>query len=200
MILRAKCRSCQKPISWRYPLIEALSAIAATIVAWHFGVSWQALAGIFLSYVLIVQSFIDLEYQIIPDEITLPVLWLGLLLAFNNTFNDLHSCVLGAVLGYLVLWVVYWLFWLVTKREGIGYGDFKLLAMVGAWFGAQALPFTILFSSIVGTLLGIIFLFATKQGRNTRIAFGPFLAIAAWLYMLWGNEFNTWYLQLSGLI
>lgn len=196
ILLRGKCRTCKKHISWRYPIIEIITTITGVSVAAKFGVTWQTLAGCFLSYILIVQSCIDLQHMLIPDEITLPILWLGLLLSLGNIFIDPHTAIIGATAGYLSLWCIYWAFYIFTGKEGMGYGDFKLLAMLGAWLGWQSLSFVVLFSSLLGTIIGGWLLIFTKILKERRIPFGPFIAIAGWTAMLWGSQINDWYLNL----
>jgi leader peptidase (prepilin peptidase)/N-methyltransferase len=170
-------------------------------VAWRFGPTWQTVAGCLLTYTLITQSIIDLKHTIIPDEITIPILWVGILINYNNIFVDLNTSVLGAVFGYLSLWIIYWIFYLITKKEGMGYGDFKLLAMLGAWLGWQMLPFIILFSSLVGSLAGISLILSQKiKMRNKRIPFGPFLAIAGWIALIMGSKINAWYASYAGIL
>lgn len=199
IFLGGKCHFCKLPISLKYPFIELLTAILCMVVAWNFGYSWQTAAGCILTCVLIVQSGIDFEHKLIPDEITLPVLWLGILLSTTQIFVDSQSSILGAAGGYLILFTIYWAFYLATKKEGMGYGDFKLLAMLGAWQGWQMLPFIIIFSSVLGSIIGTVLLFFTKCKRNTQIPFGPFLAVAGWISLNWGPEINSWYLSYIGI-
>ena len=200
LILRGKCRACKKAISAQYPIVEGLSAFLCVLVAAHFGVTWQTVAGCFLTYVLIVQSTIDFRHTIIPDEITMPMIWLGLLISIPIIFVDTQTAIFGAVAGYLTLWLVYWLFYWITKKEGMGFGDFKLLAMLGAWLGWQMLPFIILCSSLVGSIVGVSIMLIKHKHTSPRIPFGPFLAIAGWIALLYGNEINMWYLQYSGFM
>ena len=195
LILKGRCRECQSPISIRYPLIEILSASLVVIVAWKFGVSFQASMAMLLTWGLICLSFIDYDHQYLPDNITLPFLWLGLLFNLNGLFADLPSAVIGAMAGYLVLWLVYQIFKAITGKEGMGYGDFKLLAMLGAWLGWQALPVIILLSTLVGSVIGISLMLFKQHNRSHPIPFGPYLAIAGWIALLWGNEINTAYLN-----
>ncbi len=199
IILMGKCRHCKCKISLQYPCVEALSAILATCVALRFGVSVQTLAGLILTYILIVQSAIDCKHTLIPDEITLPTLWLGMLISITAIFTNSSAAILGAVFGYLLLWGIYWLFWLFTKKEGMGYGDFKLLAMLGAWLGWTQLPFIILASSVLGTIIGVGIISSAKKKRNIKIPFGPFLAIAGWISLLYGTYINNWYWHFVGI-
>jgi len=199
IILRGKCRSCHTHISLQYPIIEALTAVLCMIVAWNFGVTWQTVAGCFLTCVLIVQSGIDLEHKIIPDEITLPTLWLGIIISIWGIYATSTAAIIGAVAGYTILWVIYWVFYWITKKEGMGYGDFKLLAMLGAWLGWQALPLIVLFSSIMGSIIGVCTLLLLHKKRNFRIPFGPFLALAGWIALLWGPAINNWYAHYAGI-
>ncbi len=199
LLLKGKCRHCKKSISIQYPAVEALTAVLATIVALNFGVSWQTLAGCFLTYVLIVQATIDARHTFIPDELTLPMVWIGLLLSIPVVFVTSSDAIIGATIGYMGLWLLFWAFYFLTKKEGMGYGDFKLLAMLGAWLGWQMLPFTILCSSIVGSIVGVGML-CTKSGKKIkRIPFGPFLALAGWIALLYGAQINTWYIDYAGI-
>jgi len=195
LFLRGRCSECKTPISIRYPLIEILSAGLVAVVAWKFGVSLQAGMAMLLTWGLICLSFIDYDHQYLPDNITLPFLWLGLFLNLNGLFVDLASAVIGAMAGYLILWLVYQLFKKFTGKEGMGYGDFKLLAMLGAWLGWQALPAVILLSTLVGSIIGIFLILFKQHDRSHPIPFGPYLAVAGWIALLWGNEINTIYLN-----
>lgn len=195
LALRGRCRQCQTPISARYPVVEAITGILSGLVAWHFGFGIAALSALVLLWGLIALTFIDSDTQFLPDSITLPLLWLGLIVNINATFTDLQSAVIGAVLGYMILWGVYWAFKLVTKKEGMGYGDFKLLAAIGAWLGWQSLPLVILFSSVVGAIVGIILIVLSRMGRSIPIPFGPYLAMAGFIALLWGKPIMDAYLQ-----
>ena len=195
LFLRGRCRECKAPISIRYPFIELLSAILVVLVAWKFGFSLQAAMAMLLSWALICLSFIDYDHQYLPDNITLPFLWLGLFLNLNGLYIDLTSAVIGAMAGYLVLWLVYQVFKRITGKEGMGYGDFKLLAMLGAWLGWQALPAIILISTLVGSIIGISLILFKQHDRSRPIPFGPYLAIAGWIVLLWGNDINNAYLN-----
>jgi leader peptidase (prepilin peptidase)/N-methyltransferase len=195
LFLKGRCRECQTRISIRYPLVEILSASLVAIVAWKFGVTFQAGMAMLLSWGLICLSFIDYDHQYLPDNITLPFLWLGLLLNLNGLFVGISSAVIGATAGYLILWFVYQIFKRLTGKEGMGYGDFKLLAMLGAWLGWQVLPVIILLSTLVGSLIGIFLILFRQHDRSHPIPFGPYLAIAGWIALLWGNEINSAYLN-----
>jgi len=197
LALRGKCSSCRAPISARYPLVELLCGLLSAYVAWHFGFSWQAGAMLLLTWGLLAMSMIDVDHQLLPDSIVLPLLWLGLIVNSFGLFASLPDALWGAVAGYLSLWSVYWLFKLVTGKEGMGYGDFKLLAMLGAWGGWQVLPLTILLSSVVGAVLGTIMLRLQKAESGTAIPFGPYLAIAGWIALLWGDRITATYLQFA---
>ncbi len=199
MLLRGKCANCKSPISVRYPIIEAFTGIVSAWVAWHFGFTWETLFALLLTWSLLALSAIDIDHQLLPDSITLPLLWLGLLLSVFNVFSDSHSSIIGAIAGYLSLWLVYQLFKLTTGKEGMGYGDFKLLALFGAWLGWQYLPMIILLSSLVGALIGITMVILAKHDRNTPIPFGPYLAAAGWLALVWGDDFNRLYFNAIGL-
>ena len=192
LALGGKCASCKASISIRYPVVEALTALLWVLCGLQFGVS-NALAGaMLLTAVLVVLTAIDLEHQLLPDSLTLPLLWIGLLLNIDNTFVSLESAVLGAVFGYLCLWAVFWLFKIVTGKEGMGQGDFKLLAALGAWFGLAALPTIVLLSSVVGAVLGIALIATGKQDRETPMPFGPFLAGAGLIHLFYPNVLLTW--------
>ncbi|WP_376785522.1 prepilin peptidase [Stutzerimonas kunmingensis] len=197
LALRGKCSSCRAPISSRYPLVELACGLLSGYVAWHFGFTWQAGAMLLLTWGLVAMSMIDIDHQLLPDSLVLPLLWLGLILNNFGLFVSLESALWGAVAGYLSLWSVYWLFKLVTGKEGMGYGDFKLLAMLGAWGGWQVLPLTILLSSVVGAVLGTILLRVQRAESSTPIPFGPYLAIAGWIALLWGDWITESYLQLA---
>jgi leader peptidase (prepilin peptidase) / N-methyltransferase len=196
IVLRGKCAACGVRISPRYPLVEALSGLAAAYAAWHFGFGLAALAAIAFLWCMIALSFIDFDTQLLPDSITLPLVWAGLLLNLANTYVDLGSAVIGASAGYLSLWCVYWGFRIVTGKEGIGFGDFKLLAAVGAWLGWQMLPLVVLASSMVGAIVGISLMLFAKHGRNVPIPFGPYLAVAGAFALFWGKPLTHAYLNL----
>jgi len=200
LLLRGRCSSCKSHISIRYPIIEFVCGLLTAVVAWHFGFGWQALAAMVFSWSLIALTMIDFDHQLLPDDITLPLLWLGLLLSVGGLFVDSHTSLIGAAAGYLALWSVYWLFKLLTGKEGMGYGDFKLLAVLGAWMGWQMLPVIILLSSVVGAVVGIILILSRGRDRNIPIPFGPYLAAAGWLALIWGAEINQTYLEFSGLV
>ncbi|QXP83169.1 A24 family peptidase [Methylococcus sp. ANG] len=191
--LRGRCAACGAAISRRYPLVEMLTGVLFATVAWHFGASWQTLAASGLTAGLIALAFIDLDHLVLPDDITLPLLWLGLLLNAQGFFCSLETALYGAVTGYLLLWTVHRGFLLLTGREGMGFGDFKLLAMLGAWMGWPMLPVIILFSSISGAVIGSIALAVGGKERDTPIPFGPFLAAGGWIALLWGNVLNDAY-------
>lgn len=194
LFLRGKCSNCGSHISLRYPFVELLSAVIATFLAWHYGVTWIFLASALFSWMMIVLVFIDLDHQLLPDDITLPLLWVGLLLSLFNIYVDSFDAIVGAASGYLFLWLVAFGFKSITKKEGMGYGDLKLLATFGAWFGWQVLPFILLASSLIGTVMGIAMIFFGANKRETPIPFGPYLAIAGWVAMLWGHSIIQYYL------
>ena len=196
LALHGKCSACHTPISPRYPIVEALTCLLSTLAAVHFGFGWAAAGALLLIWGLMALTFIDYDTQLLPDSITLPLLWAGLLLNLFGTYTYLQSAVVGAMAGYLSLWSVYWGFKLVTGKEGMGYGDFKLLAALGAWLGWQTLPLIILLSSLVGALLGITLIVLAKRGRNVPIPFGPYLATAGLIALLWGKELTQAYLRL----
>lgn len=195
LFLKGKCGNCQTPISLRYPLIEALTALASAVVAVKFGYSLQALVMIPLTWVFITLIFIDIDKMLLPDQLTQPLLWFVLLASIWDVFLDPKYTIIGAAAGYLSLWSVYWLFKLVTGKEGMGYGDFKLMAIVGAVVGAVQLPMVVLLSSAVGAVIGISMMLFGDKTRDTQIPFGPYIAIAGWLAMLWGEQMLNWYLQ-----
>ena len=196
LLLRGRCRGCGAAISPRYPIVEAVSGMLCAYAAWHFGFGWAAIGALLLVWALLALTAIDFDTQLLPDDITLPLLWAGLLFNLFGVYTDLHSAVLGAVIGYLTLWGVYWLFKLTTGKEGMGYGDFKLLAAMGAWLGWQMLPLMILLSSLVGAVVGLTLIVALKHGRNIPIPFGPYLAGGGLIALFWGQSLTQEYLHL----
>ncbi len=196
LFLRGKCAGCGTTISPRYPIVEATSGLLSAYAAWHFGFGLAGLTAIVFIWALIALTFIDFDTQLLPDDITLPLLWLGLLLNLDGTFTSLPNAVIGAIAGYLSLWSVYWAFKLTTGKEGMGYGDFKLLAAIGAWLGWTLLPLVILLSSLVGALVGITLIIFTRHGRNIPIPFGPYLAGGGLIALFWGQTLTQSYLQL----
>ncbi|MGP1715872.1 MAG: prepilin peptidase [Methylophilus sp.] len=195
LFLRGRCKACKAAISIRYPLVEALTGALSFAVAVQYGYSHLTLFALVFVIALVALTFIDFDTQLLPDDITLPLLWLGLLLNLNNGFTDITSAVVGAMAGYLVLWAVYWLFKLVTGKEGMGYGDFKLLAAIGAWFGWQLLPAVILLSSVVGSVIGIGLILFKGKTRQTAIPFGPFLALGGIAALFYGQTLAAFYLM-----
>jgi leader peptidase (prepilin peptidase)/N-methyltransferase len=195
-VLGGKCRACKAPISIRYPIIELLSGAMSAFLVWHFGSGLMGLGTLVFLYLLIAMTFIDADTQLLPDDLTLPLLWLGLLINLHATFVPLSQAVIGAAAGYLCLWAIYWLFKLATGKEGMGYGDFKLLAALGAWLGWKMLPAIILLSSLVGAIVGIGLIVLAKRGRDIPIPFGPYLAIAGLLALLYGKPLTQMYLGL----
>ena len=194
LFLGGKCAGCKQQISLRYPLVELLTGALTGLISWKFGYSSMALAAWFFTFALIALTFIDFDTQLLPDDITLPLMWLGLLYNLNGGFTDIQSAVSGAAAGYLVLWSVYWLFKLVTGKEGMGYGDFKLLAAIGAWFGWQLLPAVILLSSLVGSVIGIGLVILAKRGREVPMPFGPYLALGGIAALFFGPQLSQIYL------
>jgi leader peptidase (prepilin peptidase)/N-methyltransferase len=186
LALGGKCSSCGKPISARYPLVEALGGALAAAAIWRFGATWQGLAACVLLWSLIALTFIDFDTQLLPDGLTLPLLWGGLVVNLFELFVPLRTSVIGAIAGYLALWIVYWLFKLIRGKEGMGYGDFKLLAALGAWMGWQMLPFIVLLSSVVGAVIGIMLIVFKGRDHNIPLAFGPYLAIAGAIALFFG--------------
>jgi leader peptidase (prepilin peptidase)/N-methyltransferase len=206
LMLGGKCAACQAPISPRYPIVELATAVLSAAVAWHFGWHWQTVAALVFTWTLVALTVIDLDHQILPDVLTLPLLWLGLLLslAWHPLLRppapvDPASAIVGAAAGYLSLWLVYWAFKLATGKEGMGYGDFKLFGAFGAWMGWQMLPLIILFSAFAGAVIGIALIVIRGRDRNIPIPFGPYLAVAGWIALLWGPQIMGTYLALSGL-
>jgi leader peptidase (prepilin peptidase)/N-methyltransferase len=194
LALRGKCVACKAPISARYPAVELLSGVLSALLVWHFGSGIAGLATLLFAYMLIAMTFIDADTQLLPDDLTLPLLWCGLLLNLNGTFVPLGEAVIGAAAGYLSLWSIYWLFKLTTGKEGMGYGDFKLLAALGAWLGWKMLPVIILLSSVVGAVVGIALIAFARHGRNNPIPFGPYLAAAGLLALFYGKALVQAYL------
>jgi leader peptidase (prepilin peptidase)/N-methyltransferase len=186
LVLRGRCSHCKAPISPRYPAVEALTGALSAVMIWHFGSGWAGLSTLLFLYALIAMTFIDFDTQLLPDDLTYPLLWAGLLMNLSGTFVPLRDAVIGAAAGYLVLWSIYWLFKLATGKEGMGYGDFKLLAALGAWMGWTMLPTIILLSSVVGAMVGIALIVFARHGRNNPIPFGPYLAAAGLVAMLYG--------------
>jgi len=199
LFLKGRCSACQAPISKRYPLIELSTALLFLVVALFFGPTIQALAAIGLTAFLIALAFIDIDHQLLPDDLTFVLLWAGLLASLFNIFTDPVSSIIGALAGYLSLWLVYHLFRLLTGKEGMGYGDFKLLAALGAWMGWQMLPLIILLSSLVGAVIGLTMIAMKRHKASQPMPFGPFIALAGWLALLWGDGIIDSYLRSSGL-
>ena len=194
LVLGGKCKGCKTSISMRYPLIEALTGALIGLVAYQYGYTYTTLFAWIFVFALVTLTFIDFDTQLLPDDITLPLLWLGLLFNLNGGFTDLKSAVIGTILGYLILWSIYWTFKLVTGKEGMGYGDFKLLGAIGAWFGWQMLPAVILLSSVVGAVIGIGLIVFKSKGGGTAIPFGPFLALGGIAALFFGQQLMQFYL------
>jgi leader peptidase (prepilin peptidase) / N-methyltransferase len=194
--LGGKCSACKKPISLRYPVVEALAGALSGYIAWRYGLSAAMFGALIFAWAMVALSFIDLDTFYLPDSVTLPLLWAGLLLNTAAVFTDLRSAIFGAVAGYVALWSVYWIFKLATGKEGMGYGDFKLLAAIGAWLGWKMLPLVILLSSLVGALVGIGLIAFARHGRNVPIPFGPYLAAAGLIALFWGEPLTRQYLNL----
>lgn len=199
LFLKGKCAHCGQAISLRYPLIEAFTGLCSAIAAYHFGYGMALAFALLLTWALIALSFIDIDKQLLPDSIVLPLLWLGLLISLFHVYTDPVSSIIGAIAGYMSLWTIYQLFKLVTGKEGMGYGDFKLLALFGAWLGWQFLPMIVLLSSLVGAVIGISMIIFGERDHNVPIPFGPYLAAAGWLALLWGNDIIQFYLTKVGL-
>ena len=203
LFLKGRCASCKASISARYPLVELMTALLAAVTAWHFGPGWEALMAITLTVVLVVISMIDADTQLIPDSIVLPLMWLGLAMSLfhpmpgaNTLFISPTDAIVGAMAGYLALWSIFWLFKLITGKDGMGYGDFKLLAALGAWLGWQQLPIIIMMSAVVGAVLNVAMIVLKGKDRSIPIPFGPYLAAAGWITMLWGETIKNVYIDL----
>ncbi|MFZ6818224.1 prepilin peptidase [Undibacterium sp. Ji22W] len=196
LIIGGKCRGCKAPISIRYPIIEALTGLLSAFMIWHFGSGFAGMSAVVFVWLLVAMTFIDADTQLLPDDLTLSLMWLGLLVNLHGTFSSLDNAVIGAAVGYMSLWSVYWVFKLVTGKEGMGYGDFKLLAALGAWMGWSMLPLIILLSSAVGAVIGISMMMFGRLGKGKPIPFGPYLAIAGLIALLWGQSINSQYLGL----
>ena len=198
LVLRGKCRNCKASISPRYPIVELITGLLSALLVWTFGSGLAGMGALLFVYLLIAMTWIDYDTKLLPDDLTLPLLWAGLLINVNGTFVPLQDAVIGAAAGYLVLWSVYWLFKLATGKEGMGYGDFKLLAALGAWMGWAMLPTIVLLSSVVGAIVGISLIVFAKRGRDNPIPFGPYLAAAGLIALLWGKDLSAGFL--SGLL
>lgn len=196
LLLRGKCANCKAAISARYPIVEFVTMLLSLIVAWQLGPTPQAALGIVVTWFLVAMSMIDFDHQLLPDSLTLPLMWIGLIAALAPVFTDLRSAVIGAAAGYLILWTIYQLFRVITGKEGMGFGDFKLLAAIGALLGWQALPVVILLSSLVGAVVGVTIIAFTGRDKNIPLPFGPYLAAAGWIAMLWGESLSKWYYSL----
>ena len=194
LAVRGKCAHCAAPISMRYPIVEALTAVLSAIVAWKFGATWQTALALVFTWILIALTFIDADTTLLPDDLTLPLLWLGLMANVVGLFVPLRDAVIGAAAGYIVLWSIYWLFKLTTGKEGMGYGDFKLLAALGAWMGWKALLPIVLLSSLVGAVVGIALILVARRGREIPIPFGPYLAAAGMIVLLAGDRLTRWFI------
>ncbi|MFT6097755.1 MAG: leader peptidase (prepilin peptidase)/N-methyltransferase [Arenicella sp.] len=195
LMLGGKCASCKTTISIRYPLVELLTGILSAIVVYKFGFSLQSGFGLILTWVLVTLSFIDFDHKLLPDDIVIPTLWLGLALSLLPVFANPSNAIIGAIIGYLVFWLVFQIFLRLTGKEGMGYGDFKLMALLGAWLGWPYLPQIILISTILGSIVGIALMVSKKASRELAIPFGPYIALAGWLAMIYGDEINRAYLS-----
>ena len=203
LFLKGRCAKCETPISARYPLVELMTAILAATAAWHFGPGWEALMAVALTLALVAIAMIDADTQLIPDSIVLPLMWLGLAMSLfhpmpgsSTLFISPANAIVGAMAGYLTLWSIFWLFKLVTGKDGMGYGDFKLLAALGAWLGWQQLPMIIMMSAVVGAVINVAMIVARGRDRSIPIPFGPYLAAAGWITMLWGETIKNTYINL----
>ena len=196
LLLRGRCAACGASIHWRYPAVELFTAVTTVHLLWHFGIGWPLLAALILLWSLIALTVIDIDHQLLPDSITLPLLWLGLLANLFGLFTSLESAVIGAIVGYLGFWAIYQIHFRLTGREGLGYGDFKLLAALGAWLGWEMLPLVVLVSSLTGTIVAVLLMVVRRFDRQTPVSFGPFLAVAGWVVLLWGGDMTDRYVQL----
>ncbi len=199
LFLKGACSQCKQRISIRYPIIELITGLLSALLATQITVGYPLLAALLFTWTLIALTVIDIDHQLLPDSLTLPLMWAGLLVNLSGTFAALNDAVIGAAAGYLVLWSVFWLFKAVTGKEGMGYGDFKLLAALGAWMGWQALPLIVILSSLVGAVIGMVGIIIMGRDKNIPIPFGPYLAIAGWIAFLWGDKITQAYLQFAGL-
>ena len=198
LALGGKCSSCKTGISFRYPLVESLTAILFVVTIWHFGPNLQGLTALVLTAFLVAMAGIDIDHQLLPDNMTLPLMWGGILISFWSIHSDLASSVAGAIGGYLILWTIYHLFRLLTGKEGMGYGDFKLLAALGAWMGWQMLPLVVLLSSVVGAVVGLVLMGTGRLQKDKPMPFGPFIAAAGWIALIWGDRIVDFYSRSSG--
>ena len=203
LFLKGRCAGCKTPISVRYPLVELMTATLAAVTAWHFGAGWEAMMAIALTIALVAIAMIDADTQLIPDSIVLPLMWLGLAMSLfhplpgaSTLFISPSDAIVGALAGYLTLWSIFWLFKLVTGKDGMGYGDFKLLGALGAWLGWQDLPMIIMMSAVVGAVINITMIVARGKDRSIPIPFGPYLAAAGWITMVWGENIKNTYIDL----
>jgi leader peptidase (prepilin peptidase) / N-methyltransferase len=199
ILLRGKCAACETKIPARYLIVETLTLILSIFVAWQFGITWNCLTVLLLTWMLIALSFIDIEHQLLLDYLTLPLIWLGLIFSCFHLFTTPQDAIIGAIAGYLFFWLFAWLFKLAMKKDGLGQGDFKLIAAAGAWLGWQLLPLMIFMSCLLAVIIGGLYLIITRKTRETPIPFGPFLAIAFWLTMLWGNNIMQFYFRICGI-
>ncbi len=199
LFLRGRCSACGTRIGVRYPVVELVAGLLAAAVAWRFGLGWACLGALLLTWALVALTVIDFDHQLLPDAITLPFLWLGLLWSLGGDFASVRDSVIGAAAGYLSLWSVYWAFKLVTGKEGMGHGDFKLLATLGAWLGWQSLPAIVLLSAGVGAVVGVVMILLQRLGRDVPMPFGPYLAAAGWIALMWGDDINRIYLHTAGM-
>jgi len=198
LLLRGKCSACKARIPFRYPLVEFITALLFVITIWHFGPNLQGLTALFLTALLVAMAGIDIDHQLLPDNMTIPLMWAGVLISFWSIHTDLSSSVIGAITGYLILWSIYHVFRLLTGKEGMGYGDFKLLAALGAWMGWQMLPLVILLSSVVGAVVGLILMGTGRLKKDKPMPFGPFIAAAGWIALIWGERIINFYTRSGG--
>ena len=199
LLLKGRCANCQSTISTRYPIIELCTGLLSAFCIYHFGFTYEGGLALILTWSLVSLTMIDVDHQLLPDSITLPLMWIGLIANSFSLYTDLESALYGAVFGYGILWTVYWVFKILTKKEGMGFGDFKLLAALGAWMGWQSLPLIIILSSFVGAIVGIAGILIQGRDKNVPIPFGPYLAIAGWIAFFWGEQITQSYLQFANI-
>lgn len=199
LLLGGKCKECKNPISKRYPFVELLTGICFALAANHFGFGWPLLATLLITAYFVAMSFIDIDHKILPDTMTMPLVWFALICSFQTLYIPLADAVIGAMVGYLILWSIYWIFKLLTGKEGMGYGDFKLLAVIGALVGWQQIGLVVILSAGVGAIIGGLQMLIQDKGKEEQIPFGPYLAVAGWITLLWGDVIIERYMQFSGL-
>jgi leader peptidase (prepilin peptidase)/N-methyltransferase len=195
LVLAGKCAYCRAPISLRYPIVELICCISSVYIAWHFGITFQTIAGLLFTWIVIILTFIDLDYQLLPDNLTLLLVWLGLFFSIFSIFTNSHNAILGAITGYIIFALTQWLFLLLTGKVGMGQGDYKFLAGLGAYLGWQQLPVIILLASVIGIIFGVTHMAIKREFKSIPLPFGPYLALAGWISLTWGNEIVSLYIH-----